>query len=63
MKNNVVELTFSSGKFIAFHNVHNFEVLEKNGVKTLKIVHGVRNDVVYANQDKLDFFELITIEE
>lgn len=58
-----IELTFASGKFIAFPDVHEYRALEKDGAKMLRIVHGSRFDKVYANIDKLDFFEIMEIEE
>lgn len=61
MKKTRIELTFSSGKFIAFPDVH-MDTMTNNG-KDLVFRHGSRNDICHVMLDKLDFMEVMEIEE
>lgn len=54
-----IEVTFSSGKFVAFPDVHEYKVLEKDGTRTLKIRHSDSDDLAYVCLNKVDFMEIM----
>jgi hypothetical protein len=54
-----IEVTFTSGKFIAFPDVHEYEVLEKDGTRTLKVRHSDSDDIAYVSMEKVDFMEIM----
>ena len=61
MKKTRIELTFSSGKFIAFPEVDKKTI--RVDEKEIYFVHGSRKDAVRAFVEKLDFLEIMSIED
>ena len=65
MENNKVlriELTFSSGKFIAFPNVEPDSIKKDDAERILTFIHGERRDTVHVVIDKLDFMEMMILD-
>jgi len=58
-----IEITFTSGKFIAFPDVHEYKKVVDNGLDVLKIRHGSRDDIAYVMVSKIDFMEVMIIKE
>ena len=61
MKKFRIEVTFSSGKFVAFPNVKKESV--KNAGGWLIFTHGTREDIARIRLDSVDFIEKMEIDE
>lgn len=61
MKKFRIEVTFSSGKFIAFPDVQKESVKYADGWLSFK--HGTREDIASIRLDSVDFIEQMEIDE